>query len=369
MTRENAEFSGTLFDGLSSRPWPATLTGGLEGWELRACPGEPEERRWTLRAEQLSLEPALASVPRALRLRAEGLGSAAYLECSAAQGAQLERCFGRPAPRFLATLERRWGGALAALVCVVAFGFAFLNAGLPLAAREAAQLTPPSTLRKLDDETVSYLRRSEVLGPSRLSAARQRQLRASFADLSREIGGPYRYRLILGRGGDLVGANAFALPAGTVVLTDELARLSRSDDELRGVLAHEITHVTQRHSLTQIYQALGLTLLAGAVTGDLIGPSTAAAAVPSLLLQSRYSRQMELAADAAAGEYLLRRVGSTQPMQRILERLERESARQHKGEPSLGWLGDWLGDHPQTQQRILALREQEQRWKAARGQP
>ncbi len=51
--------------------------------------------------------------------------------------------------------------------------------------------------------------------------------------------------------GRAVGANAFALPSGIVVMTDELVELAKTDDELVAVLAHEIGHVRGRHALRQ----------------------------------------------------------------------------------------------------------------------
>ena len=45
------------------------------------------------------------------------------------------------------------------------------------------------------------------------------------------------------RHGGYIDANAFALPSGIIVMTDELVELAKSDDELISVLAHEIGHV------------------------------------------------------------------------------------------------------------------------------
>jgi Zn-dependent protease with chaperone function len=65
-----------------------------------------------------------------------------------------------------------------------------------------------------------------------------------------------------------IGPNAFALPGGTVIITDQLVKLSQSPDEVAGVLAHEIGHIEHRHSLRLIYQALGISFFISMVSGD-----------------------------------------------------------------------------------------------------
>lgn len=403
------QLRGVLFDGNTSQAYPAHAW--LEGDTLHLATLEAPERRWCLPLAQVEVQPALAQLPRVLALRGTQalgltpvpLGSGARLECepACAPAVQwLERGLRRNAlPRLVAALEGRWGGVALSVLLLAGFGYAFINAGLPLVACQAAQRTPVEVLQKLDNETVRYITKQGVLKPSRLSAQRQQQLRRGFAALVRERGGAYHYRLLFRQGGPMK-ANAFALPAGSVVITDELIGLSHSDQEIYGVLAHELSHVTHRDALTQIYQALGLSLLVGAITGDLVGPGTTAAAVPTFLLQSRYSRQMESVADHAAGEYLLAHLGTTRPLQAMLGRLDSQDEAKNETKPAgkagkkpsqhpqnrpsknkgkqdseknqpaqspYAWIGHWLEDHPATEQRIEDLQRQEAAWKQQGG--
>ena len=72
------------------------------------------------------------------------------------------------------------------------------------------------------------------------------------------------------RGGGFIGPNAFALPDGTLVITDELVKLAGGDTEmLVGVLAHEIGHVELEHSLRQLYRAAGMAGLVMLIAGDI----------------------------------------------------------------------------------------------------
>ena len=59
-----------------------------------------------------------------------------------------------------------------------------------------------------------------------------------------------------------------ALPGGTVILTDQLVALAKNDDEIAGVLAHEIGHVKHRHSLKQLYRVLGIGFMISVIGGD-----------------------------------------------------------------------------------------------------
>ena len=65
--------------------------------------------------------------------------------------------------------------------------------------------------------------------------------------------------------------NAFALPGGYVYLTRGILALAGNEAELAGVIAHEIGHVTARHSADRVGNSvlanLGLAVL-GAVTGN-----------------------------------------------------------------------------------------------------
>ncbi len=56
------------------------------------------------------------------------------------------------------------------------------------------------------------------------------------------------------RASPIIGANAFALPGGIVIVTDQLMQLAEHDDEILAVLAHEIGHVKHRHVLRGLPQ-------------------------------------------------------------------------------------------------------------------
>ena len=100
--------------------------------------------------------------------------------------------------------------------------------------------------------------------------------------------------------------NAFAIPGGYIfVFTGLLTKLA-DEDELAGVLAHEIGHVTHNHFFQDRKQVLALNLATLAAL-LLSGGHPAALAFPlgaSYNLQLAYSREHEADADAAAVGYL-----------------------------------------------------------------
>jgi hypothetical protein len=65
--------------------------------------------------------------------------------------------------------------------------------------------------------------------------------------------------------------NAFALPGGITVLHTGLILKAESPEEILGVMAHEIAHVTEQHSMRGLIQAAGTTLVLSAVFGDIGG--------------------------------------------------------------------------------------------------
>jgi Zn-dependent protease with chaperone function len=89
--------------------------------------------------------------------------------------------------------------------------------------------------------------------------------------------------------------NAFAMPGGIVVVHTGLINATKRPEELAGVLAHEVQHVEQRHSLEGMVKNLGLRAVWALVTGDLGGTLAGQTAVR--LTSLKFSRDAESEAD------------------------------------------------------------------------
>ncbi|WP_135228194.1 M48 family metallopeptidase [Deinococcus fonticola] len=366
----NLKIEGIYFDGHSSRNRAALLQVVGEQVLLQVQPDGPLsalEERWQV--SDLRIEPPLGRIRRIVKLpgggRFETPDDAAISRLEA--GTTRNRGLGR-----VRHIESRWSLTLAALAALGVFTWGFLTYGLPALARQAAAATPRSVLASFDREAIKLLDNGEFMGPSRLSAARQAQLQQQFRQVRDWAGGAYPYTLLLRDGkpqkaggrGFSIGANAFALPNGTVVMTDQLVALAGSDRELMGVLAHETGHVTHRHALSSVYQGLGLSLLGVALTGDLVSATSFAAAVPTTLLSNGYSRRAETQSDEVAGAYMMQAYGTTSPLRRILARLEKDDLKATEDSiQDAGRAEDMLNTHPGTKQRIEHLRAIEEQGK------
>jgi len=98
--------------------------------------------------------------------------------------------------------------------------------------------------------------------------------------------------------------NAFALPGGYIYVFKGLIDKTYSDDEIAGVLAHEIGHVTARHIAKRIRGSMGLNALAILMTTVQSDSATKQQAYKGLVeLVLQYSREDEIEADKLAVKY------------------------------------------------------------------
>jgi len=251
-------------------------------------------------------------------------------------------------------LQQRWRAALAAVVVTVVTLVAAYHWGLPALSEWIAFKVPETWLTQLGGGTLEFLDR-RVLEPTQLPAARQRDLRRAFDRLVPPSGAKARHEIMFRRGAG-VGANALALPDGTIVVTDELVKLAGDDEEIIAVLAHELGHLERRHSLRMLIQGSIVGFIVAWYLGDV---SSVAAGFPALLLQLRYSRDHEREADLYAAGLLRANGISPRRLGDMLMRLEdahrkgKESGTPPQGKPQP--MPDYYSSHPSTQERVEAL--------------
>lgn len=163
--------------------------------------------------------------------------------------------------------------------------------------------------------------------------------------------------------------NAFALPGGYIGVHTGLIMAAQSESEMAGVVAHEISHVTQRHiariiNNQQSSQWISLAALAVAILAARSNSQMAEAAAalgPALVMQQQlnFSRDFEREADRV-GLQLLEKAGfDPQGMVMFFERLQRATRVYEGGAPS------YLRTHPVTHERIADIqnRAQEMRYR------
>lgn len=180
------------------------------------------------------------------------------------------------------------------LVLVVAFTWAMAMYGLPAASRYIAFNLPQNVMNRAATETLQLLDKTQ-LKPTKLDEQTRAQILAHFAPAIAQ--NKDLHIKVIFRGGGDIGANAFALPDGTVLFTDEIVRLAKSNDELLAVLAHEIGHVKYRHSLRSVIQGSVISFGVAMLTGDLSAASNLLASLPVVITNMSYSRNFEREAD------------------------------------------------------------------------
>lgn len=180
------------------------------------------------------------------------------------------------------------------LVLVVVFAWGMIFHGLPAATRYIAFQLPQSVMDRAATETLQLLDKTHF-HPTALDEKTRARLMAHFAPaLSQNKNLNLKVSF---RGGGVIGANAFALPDGTMIFTDEIVHLAKNDDELLAVLAHEIGHVKYRHTIRAAIQGSVISFGVAMLTGDLSAASSLLAGLPVLITTMSYSRNFEREAD------------------------------------------------------------------------
>lgn len=236
--------------------------------------------------------------------------------------------------------------ALAGIVVAMSLGY---RHGIPWLAREAALRLPPEIEAEVAASALRFLD-GTVFGPTAVQPQRRLRLEGHFRRLMavEGIDGALHFRH-----GGMIGPNAMALGGGTVVVTDQLLEML-DDERVVAVLAHEIGHLGHRHAMRQVLQGSVVALVSAAVLGDVGSVAGFAAAIPTTLATSSYSREFEREADQRAYE-LLRGTGRPPGLLgATLETLE-DQMRADVGARAREWA--YLATHPPTEERVRAAKE------------
>lgn len=339
MHKSNLTFQADFFDGKTLTAHAVEV--GLEGGFLRVCGLHINQ---SVPTAQLEFSAAVGSAKAIIHLPNDA-------ELQLADLASYEVLVKHVKPGSLAHitrfLENHTAFAVLALVFSGAFIFAGLRYGLPALALSAANHLPAAMATKIGGESLQLMDKWLLL-PSQLPEVRQQAIANRLSHFCHQQPCP-DYKLHF-RKSSSIGANAFALPAGDIVVTDDLVALAQHDDEVLSVLFHELGHVQHRHSLRLAIQSAGAAALLVGVTGDLSSVSDLAAGLPSLLMQSGYQRDMENEADAQALRMLQAACIDPQHFVAIMQRIG-GADKPHDA------LSTWLSSHPATESRIQVFQK------------
>jgi beta-barrel assembly-enhancing protease len=147
--------------------------------------------------------------------------------------------------------------------------------------------------------------------------------------------------------------NAFALPGGPMFLNRGMLDAARTDGEVAGVMAHELSHVILRHGTAQATkgQKFQIGAVAGQVLGAIVGGRTG-----SVIAQGsqfglgayflKFSREYEREADLMGAQIMARAGYDPRQMANMFQTIQKQGG--SKGP-------EWLSDHPDPGNRYEAI--------------
>src|SRR6185369_17789604 len=160
-----------------------------------------------------------------------------------------------------------------AMRVVVLLSCAALLAGCainPVSGRSELSLISPAREKEIGKEAAKQIEAEMGFIDDKRLADYVSQVGARVAAESPLQGVDYTFHVV-----DMGEPNAFALPGGYVYVTRGILAVTTSEDELAGVLGHEIGHVAARHAVQRVSRAAPLGVLTGlgAATAGLVSPT------------------------------------------------------------------------------------------------
>lgn len=340
----------TYFDGRSTRATPVSV------WREEAVlRWRTADRQHEWHAPLLAIEPSagVIGLPYTLRLR-----DGAHLQIEHDQ--LPDDWFPRHhrLERVVDWLERRWPAALAGIVVIVVALAGLLEFGVPWGADRIAAHMPPSLGNAMGTRSLSAME-GRLLLPTTLTPSQQAHYQAVFLRFVQGMRDLPEVRLHFYEA-PAIGANAFAMPGGTVVFTDELVKALPDDEAFIAVIAHELGHQAHHHMLRQVLRGSGVFIVAGMLMGDVTSIGGITAGVPTFLINAHYTRGFESDADHFAFDALARRDIDPVAFVHAMQALQQAHPELKDVENDLRY----LSSHPMTAERIAQAAKASQAFQA-----
>ncbi len=235
---------------------------------------------------------------------------------------------------------------LTASVGAFALAFVLYVYWVPALINQVAMALPQHTISKVFEDVLPQLD-AHLFAPSTLDENTRAKHRAMLSSLIHNK--PELQHVQLVHRASKFGPNAFALPDGTVVLTDELVGLL-STEQVLGVIAHELGHVAERHSAKAIMQSTLISVLLATFTGD---TSLVLTGALSQLGTMHFSRDLELAADQFAIDLFIEQGRELKPLEELHKSLGLIVG-DHEDDPNQT---NYFSTHPSTSERLELIRK------------
>ena len=329
-------FEGYYFDGVQPIGVPARME--FTDHEAALTAGSISGRYDNL---NLMVSPRIGSTDRFVTLPGGG-------QFSCADHLFLDRLPQEsPSEGPVAWLEARWGVAVACVAVIVCALLAGYFIGLPAAAKAVAARIPIETEQSLGSKALTWLDGNRWFKRTELDSPALRKIAHGFDGLRSDLPLRDHYRLEF-RSGNF-GPNAFALPGGIIVITDDMVKTAKTTEETLAILAHEIGHIELHHAMRRVLQNSVVGVATAALTSDAASLTVAIASLPVLLVETKYSRELELEADEYAFRLLKMKGYSPAAFASVMERI---AAKDEKKSGSFAY----ISSHPITAERVKRAR-------------
>lgn len=295
--------------------------------------------------ENVTISPRLGSTPRRITF-----GDGAHFVTSDNDG--VDALMGKSASSWIPKLEKFGWHQIGLVIASIILILGVYRYALPVMVQGAVWATPQAVKTQIDKGTLSTFDRL-FAKPSKLPDDSKQNIQKTFQGLVTASGDKDKPFNLEFRSLGALGPNAFALPGGTIIMSDELVEFAEDTEIVAGVLAHEIAHVEMEHGLQQLYRSLGLAALIAVIAGDM-GPVLDSVVLEgNTLLSLSFSRESEAEADRRGVELLHATGRTAKPLMAFFLKLSKEI-------PSSGSAdkkdNNWWSSHPSHGNRIEAMR-------------
>lgn len=342
----NSSFSARYYPKGSGKPRAVTvsLTDGIlqvtsETGEIYSIPlSDIDLRAGGFQGDRIILHSrvtgeSLASKDKAFLIALKELHHAGRLQGDVSEASK----------RLWWTPFRHITGWIAVLVCLgVATALLYLAADSLI--EVAAGKFPRTFDKRLGDIAFARCVDEDKLDKKKAEVQRVRALGKKLLDHADTSGYGFEFHVV-----DDKELNAFSLPGGKIVIYSELVRELKSNDELAGVLAHEISHVILRHGMHQALHKSGLSATIEALWAN--DPRLVGGKLARLLEfeELSYSRKQEEEADRSGLQLLIKAGFPPNGLLRFLERIDREYGSNQK-------MRAMFSTHPDPDKRIESIK-------------
>ena len=141
--------------------------------------------------------------------------------------------------------------------------------------------------------------------------------------------------------------NAFAMPGRHLVVHTGLIQFADHQEEIAGVVAHEIAHIESGHVIKKLGKEIGLSIIMNLTLGDIGGEVVRNAL--STLTSTAYDRSLEKEADLKAVDYMLKSNLNPKMLSSFLGKLAEQSQTPE--------VLQWVNTHPDSKERVRYIEE------------